>query len=155
MPWTQIGDSMRIGYDDSTGEYGVQLKLTNKTSSASVKGTVVQVSTGTDRAFSLEEADGVDPTNIAYEAGVADGSDAWCWCIGSICEVLLEDSTAATRGYWVKVSDSAAGRADASNAAPPGGTISAIEDHFSEIGHAVESKTAGTDVLCRINFHVN
>ena len=155
MPWTQIGDSMRIGYDSGTGEYGIQMKLTNKTGSASVKGEIVEQSAGTDNAFDTIGADEPDPTHIVYEAGVADGSNAWCWCIGSLCQVLLEDSTAATRHYWVKVSDSAAGRADATNASPPGGTINAIEDHFTEVGHAAESKTAGTDVLCLIHFHVN
>ena len=148
-------DKLRFVYDTTTGEYGWQRKLTNKTGGASVKGTVYDQSSGTDDAVTAIAAGGPDPILVCYEAGVADGSEHWCWAIGSLCQVLLENSTAATRGYWVYVSQTAAGRADATNAAPPGGTIAALENHFEEIGHAAESQGAGTDVLCLIHFHVN
>ena len=150
-----VTDQVRQHYDSTTGERGMQLKLVNKTGASSVKGTIVEASTTTASAFSVVGAGGVDTIAIVYEAGIADGSSAWCWMPGSLCQVLLQDSTAATRGYWVKVSDTVAGRADATNAAPPGGTIAALEDHFSEVGQSAESKTAGTNVLCLLHFHVN
>jgi hypothetical protein len=148
-------DKVRIWVDSATGERGFQMKLTNKTGSNSVKGTVVEQSSTTDSAFSAIVADEPDPIGVVYEAGVADGSECWIWLPQSLCQVLLEDGSAATREYWVKVSDTDAGRADASNAAPPGGTIAAIEDHFTELGHAAESQSSGTDVLCLIHLHFN
>jgi hypothetical protein len=142
-------------YDRSTGERGQQIKITNRTGATSVKGSVLEPSDTYDVAVALSPANSFDPVYICAESGVADGSDMWVWCVGSICQVLLQDSTGTTRGYWVKVSDTQAGRADATNAAPPGGTIAALEDHSSELGHTGESKTAGTNVLCLLHFHVN
>ena len=155
MPFMQIGDKMRIGYDTVTGERGTQIRLTNKTGAASVKGTVLDQDDTVVQAGKIIPAGAPDPIAIVYEAGVADGSEMWCWVPGSLCRVLIEDATAATVGYWVKVSDTQAGRADATNASPPGGTINALEDHLSELGHAAESESAGTDVLLLIHFHVN
>ena len=141
--------------DPNTGERGQQIKITNRTGATSVKGSVLEPSDTYDSAVALSPANSFDPVYICAESGVADGSEMWVWCVGSYCQVLLQDSTTATRGYWVKVSDTQAGRADATNAAPPGGTIAALEDHSSELGHTGESKTAGTNVLCLLHFHVN
>jgi hypothetical protein len=137
-----------------TPEGGFAVHLTNKTGSASVKGTLVDASTGTDNAFAVVAADAVDCIGVVYEDGIADGEPCLVVIAGR-AQVLLEDSTASTRGYWVKVSDNDAGRADATNAAPPGGTVNALEDHLSEVGHCLESKSAGTDVLCWILMHFN
>jgi len=132
-----------------TEEGGFAILLTNKTGAASVKGTIVEADTTTDNAFKASAASSDDPIGIVYEAGVADGSECWVVIYG-IAEVLLKDTTASTRGYWVMTSD-AAGRADATNAAPPG----FVASHFQEIGHCIESKTAGTDVLAKIVMHFN
>jgi len=69
--------------------------------------------------------------------------------------VLLQDGTASTRGYWVRTSTTTAGRADATNVAPPGGTVSALEEHLKEIGHCLETKGSGTDVLAKCILHFN
>lgn len=155
MPFMQIGDKMRIGHDPSTGERGTQMRLLNKTGAASVKGSLVESDNTVDQAFQLIPADDPDPIGIVYEAGVADGEECWVWVPQSLCQVLLEDGTATARENWVYVSENAAGRADGSNAAPPGGTIAALETHFHEIGHAAEAQASGTDVLALIHFHVN
>lgn len=76
-------------------------------------------------------------------AGVAEGSEMWVTVLGD-AYALLKDDTASTHGNRVKVSDTVAGRVDASNTAPEGGTIAALNDHFSEVGHCVESISAGT-----------
>lgn len=137
-----------------TPEGGTAVRVINKTGSASVKGTVVGASSTTDDAFETVAANGVDPIGAVYENGVADGD--YCWIVRhGRCQVLLEDSTAATRDYWAKVSDTQAGRADITNAAPPGGTIVALEDHFSELGHGAENVSAGTDKLAYIWMHQN
>jgi hypothetical protein len=148
-------EQRRTVYDAATGENGVQIKLTNRTGATSVKGTLVHASTSYDRAFHIEEADGYDPAWVVAESGIADGSECWVWIEGAVCQMLLQDSTASTRGNWCKVSDTQAGRIDATNAFPPGGTIAALEDHSSEVGHCMQSKASGTDVLALIYFHTN
>jgi hypothetical protein len=148
-------DKVRIGQDDVTGERGVMIQLLNKTGVASVKGSIIEPNGGTDAAFSLCGANALDPIGSVYEAGVADGSLCWVWMPGSMCQVLLEDGTASTREYWVKVGATTAGRADASLAAPSGSSFAEVTEHFREIGHAAESKTAGTDVLSLVHMHFN
>jgi hypothetical protein len=142
-------DKTRFWYDSSTNEWGWQIKLTNKTGSPSVKGELVEASTGTDMAFQQSGADSLEVIGVVYEAGVADGSECWIWTgQGSVCQVLIKDGTAATRGYWAATSDTA-GRADITTASAPG----LILTHFQEIGHGLESQGSGTDVLARILFH--
>jgi hypothetical protein len=142
-------EKARFWYDSSTGEYGLQIKLTNKTGAPTVKGQLVEPSSSTDMAFDTSDIDDLDCIGVVYEAGVADGSDAWIWTgHGTVCQVLLKDGTASTRGNWVGTSDTA-GRADATTATPPG----AVLGHFQEIGHCLESVSSGTNVLARILFH--
>ncbi len=136
-----------------TVEGGIAIRLTNKTGAASVRGTIVVASTGTDNAFSAAGVDSDMPIGIVYDVGVVDGSECWVVVYG-IAQVLLKDATAATRGYWVKVSDTA-GRADATTSVPPGGTVGALEEHMQEVGHCIESKTSGTNVLSQCVIHFN
>lgn len=139
-------NKFRIHYDSSTGEWGPQAKLTNKTGGNTVKGQIVIASTGTDMAFNTAPISSDAPIGVIYEAGVADASDAWVWMAGATCQVLIKDGTTSTRGYWASVSDTA-GRADITNAAPVPAT------HPQEIGHCLESKGSGTSVLARISLH--
>lgn len=132
-------------------EGGLLVRLTNKTGSASVKGTLVMASAGTDDAFDIMAADGYDCIGAVYEAGVADGQSCWVAFHGR-AQVLLKDGTAATRKYWVRGSTDTAGRAIMS-AAPPGGAIAELDNHTQEIGHCLENKEAGTDVLAYIILH--
>ncbi len=128
------------------GEF--QIKLTNKTGAASVRGELVKADPATDFSFILTAADDDECLGVVAEAGVADASDAWVTISGR-AQVLLKDTTAATRGNWVATSD-AAGRADATVAAPPG-----VPAHFQEIGHAIENVGAGVDQLAWIVMHFN
>lgn len=130
-----------------------KIKLINKTGANSIKGTIVIASTGTDMAFSVASVDDEESIGIVAEDGVGDGSECFI-IISGVAEVLLKDSTSATRGYWVKTSD-VAGRADATNASPPGGGIPQHDEHFQEIGHCLETVSAGTDVLAKILVHFN
>ena len=132
-----------------TPEGGQVIKLTNKTGGASVKGTLVEADSTTDNAFELSEADCEEVIGVVYEDGVADGSECWV-VVSGIAEVLLKNSTASTRGYWVASSDTV-GRADATNSAPPG----FVATHFQEIGHCLESQGADTDVLAKCMLHFN
>lgn len=131
---------------------GIAIKMTNKTGSASVKGMLIESNETVEDAFQ-ELTDEYDCIGIVYEEGVADGEDCWVVITG-IAEVLLEDGTASTAGYWVE-SSTVNGRADATNPLPAGGTLAELQNHFKEIGHCLETKTAGTDVLAKIVVHFN
>lgn len=130
------------------------VSLINKTGADSVLGSVVEASTTTDNAFALTHTGDVEPIGIVAESGVADGSECLV-IVAGIAQVLLEDTTAATRGNWVKTGETDAGRADATLGGPPAGGVAQLDDHTQEIGHVLESKGAGTDVLCKIMVHFN
>lgn len=130
------------------------VRLTNRTGAPSVKGTIVTASTEYDNAFDINPADIPKAMGVVFDSGIADGAE--CYVVtGGVAEVLLQDNTSATRGYWAKVSDTVSGRADITNLYPPGGTISALEDHSSEIGHCIQSVTAGENKLARCVLHFN
>jgi hypothetical protein len=134
---------------------GYAIKLTNKTGSASVKGELVAPSAAVDESFIQCTADDYDPIGAVYDDGIADGSTCWV-VIGGVAEVLLMDQTAATRGNWVRLSETEAGRADITAAAPSGGTIGEIDAHTRELGHCIESVAAGgagVKVLAKIVMH--
>jgi hypothetical protein len=140
-------------YKDKTGltsDGGFAVKMTNKTGSNSVKGTVVECDPDVDNAVEIAPGDSVDPIGVMYEDGVADGSECWVVVAGR-AQVLLKDGTASTREYWAKLSDTA-GRADITGAVPSPPTGA---EHFKEIGHCLESQSSGTDVLAYIIVHFN
>ena len=131
---------------------GITTRLTNKTGVASVKGTLVEANESIDGAFEVL-SDLYDCVGIVYEDGIADGEECLI-VVAGVAEVLLKDTTASTMGNWVKASDTD-GRADATLALPSGGTIGQLQEHFQEIGHCIESKVAGTDVMAKIVLHFN
>ena len=136
-----------------TPDGGIAIKLTNQTGADSVKGTLVEADTVNDNAFKISPVDGYQPIGIVYEDGIANASECWV-VVSGIAQVLLKNATNSTCGNWVYVSD-IAGRVDATLAAPPGGGIPELDNHMQEVGHALETKTGGTDVLCRIVVHFN
>lgn len=139
------------------GSYGVSLspegailrRMINKTGSASVKGTLVSQGGTVARSFIATTGNSADCIGVVYENGIADGEECWI-AVGGRAQVLLKDSTAATAGYWVKVSDTT-GRADATVSGPPGGDVS----HWREIGHCDEDVSAGTNKLAYVHLHFN
>ena len=139
-----------IGQDDATGERGILMKLLNKTGATTVKGMVIAADPDVDMAFEKQSSE-YDAFGIVQEAGVADGSEAWIWLNGSIAEVLWKDGETATRAYVALCADTD-GRAY--NIAVPSGSPG-IGDHWKEIGHVMESKSSGTDVLVRVHLHFN
>lgn len=127
---------------------GIAVRLFNRTADVTKKGSVVAPSFDQPGAFCLVVANAQDPMGILLEDDIPIGGKAWV-VINGMVDVLLENGTAATRGYWARGSTSDAGRADITNSGPPGNSI----QHYSEIGHSLETKSAGTDVLCRIMIH--
>lgn len=139
-----------------TDEGAIAVQLINKTGAPSVKGTLVHIyhATAVDLAFGPADIGELQSVGAVYENGIPDGSLCFV-CIGGIVDVMLQDATASTRGNWVRTSTTTAGRVDATNAAPPGGGIPELDAHMAEVGHALESKGAGVDVLCKIVMHFN
>jgi len=148
-----------LAYGNNMGAFnergGLMVRLINKTGAASVKGVIVELSSATDFAIMEATAGGPDPIGVVYEDGIADGDSVWVVYSGP-AQVLLKDGTAATREYWGALSDDTAGRADFTTAAPSGGTVNELRTHLErEIGHVMESQSAGTDVLCWCFLHFN
>lgn len=134
-----------------TPEGGIAVLLTNLTGADSVKGTIVSAST-TPGGFKVQ-ANEYDAIGAVYNGGVPTGGDTWVVICG-LAEVLLEDGTAATAGNWCHMA-ATDGRADCSLTQPSGGGFVEASEHFKEIGHCLETKTAGTNVLAKIVLHFN
>lgn len=137
-----------------TPEGGHAIALINKTGAASVRGTVLKSSTTVDKAVEIASANEAQAMGVMEISGIPDGSLCWVVVSGP-AYVLLQDATAATVGYWVRTSITVAGRADATIAAPPGGGVPELDVHMTEIGHSLESVTAGTDKLVLVHLHFN
>lgn len=137
-----------------TGLGGIAIKMVNKTGAASVKGTLVAASTSVDYGVRVASAGEVGPVGVIFESGIADGEQVYV-VIAGVAEVLLENSTLATHGNWVVTSSSAAGRVNATATSPPGGDLQAAVLHFNEVGHCLESVTAGTNKLAKCVIHFN
>lgn len=130
-----------------TNEGGIAVRMLNKTGANSVKGSCVQISDTTDNGFKLTVTGGFTAIGFVYESGIADGSLCWVVVTG-IAEVLIEDSVATVRGDILIPSGTVAGRV-----MPQALPTSA--QHFQEVGHPIESKSAGTNVLAKITIHFN
>jgi hypothetical protein len=144
------GGVVAIGYDSATNERGFLLKMANRTGHTSVKGELVTAHASNDREVALQSGE-YDTIGIVQEAGVAEGSEMWVWQIGSVCQALLKNSVAASRGQLAIAADTD-GRMDVVAAPPP---PPSVDTHFKEVGHVMEAVTAGTDKLCLISFHCN
>lgn len=130
-----------------TPDGGFYITLVNKTGVVSKKGTVVIASPTQDNAVAVAPINSDSPIGIILEDGVADGSQVKVVVSGK-AYVLLEDGLVSTHGYWCEVSSTQAGRM--SQLANPNPAT-----HWAELGHSLESKTAGTDVLSLVVLHFN
>ena len=140
-----------LGPGQATGltpEGGMAVYFINKTGAPSI------TEASEDFAVDIADADETDIIGTIYQDGIADG-ELVLVVISGIADVLLEDNSAATRGYWCRISETQAGRVDMSNAEPPIGTIANIQAHLKETGHCMQSVTAGTDKLARMLMHFN
>ncbi|MFA5183159.1 MAG: capsid cement protein [Syntrophales bacterium] len=131
-----------------TSEGGYAVKLTNRTGSTVSKGMVVRNSRTYDNAFEFCSASSIDAIGVVYDNSAADGSDSWVVFAG-IADVMIKDGTASTRGYFLYSSDTT-GRAFANQPEPPNTTA-----HWQEMGHCLESKSSGTNVLAKCILHFN
>ena len=140
----KIGNGKRAPI--GTKEGGVAMWLINKTGLPSVKGTVLDASLTDDLAVGIEGVGDIDPFCIMYSDGIDDGLPVLVVFSG-IAEVLFDDGIAVARGGWAGTSDITAGRAQF-NISPP-----ATAKHDQELGHILESKDAGVNVLVKTLLH--
>ncbi len=143
-----------IGTDAATGERGFLIKYVNRTGHSSVKGELVSPSTTADNEVVLT-ANEYDCIGVVQEAGVAEGSEMWVWVNGSVAEVLYKENTASTHGN-ILLADAVDGRG--SDVANPGSGLPAVDTHFKECGHVLESISApgagnSSLVLCSLHFN--
>lgn len=139
----------KFGTSGFTTEGGIYETFVNKTGDTSVKGTIVAASTTTDNAVYTAPASSTVPIGIIYESGIADGSPVKVVVYGK-AQVLLVDSTGtSSNGFWCGVS-STPGRMYQASTAPTD-----VSEHSCEIGHSLESKASGTNVLALIQVHFN
>lgn len=132
-----------LGSNALTGERGFLVRMVNGTGAASVKGSVIAASQSTDNQFVLQ-ANEFDAFGVVAESGVANGQPCWVWVNGSVAQVLWKDATVATRGRVTLCADTDGRAVDI-----------AVPEHFKEIGHTLESKGAGTNVLVLCQLHFN
>lgn len=133
-----------------TPEGGLAVKLINNTGRNSIKGLLVEASSAINEAVVAAGVSSYDPIGAMYENGIPNGQPVWV-VVAGVAQVLLEDGTTATRGYWAATPTVTGGRADITTAAPPG----LVLQHFREIGHGLETVASGTDVLAKIMMHFN
>ena len=131
-----IGGEIALGYDTTTGEKGILLKVL--LGENVLKGQLLAVSPAANNKYVLQTSE-YDTTCIAAEAGSSDES-IWAWTTGSICEVLFREDTGSTRGY-IAISDSKDGYANEVDSSTIGGNP-AISTHFKEVGHVKETVAA-------------
>jgi hypothetical protein len=152
LQYISTGDGKAaIGSDSATGERGFLVKVVNRTGETSVKGKLVAASTTADNEVILQ-ANEFDAFGVIQEAGISQGSEMWIWVNGSICQVMFEDGIAPVRGNVAICSD-VDGRADQFD--NPGTGLPGVEIHFKEVGHVMESKSSGTNVLALVMTHYN
>lgn len=146
-----VGGAIALAADPVTNERGVVLRYINRTGHTSVKGELVSPSTTTDREV-VAQAVEYDTFGVIAQAGIAEGADVWVWTIGAVCQVLFKDTVAATRGHLLIAADTDGRAIDLPN---PGEGLPAIEVHFKECGHVMQSQAAGTNVLALVTLHFN
>lgn len=131
-----------------TPEGGVASKFVNASGAILKHGTAVSLDTSTTM--------GVVPQTVEFDCigfvygQTAIGAECWVVTCG-VAEALFKDGTQPLVGYWTKAS-ATDGRVEATT--PPSGTSAiAANEHFKEVGHCLETKAAGTDVVARIVVH--
>jgi hypothetical protein len=124
------------------------ISLINKTGSPSIKGMVVSASSSYDLSFSAQTNE-YDAIGVVLEDGIVDGSSCKIVVAGKV-QVLLKDGTSSTRAHVVFCADTDGRAITGAIPTPPN-----ADSHFKEIGHCLESKDSGTNILAWCNVHFN
>lgn len=133
----------------ANGLTGLAVRLINGTGQPSVLGSVVAISPAADNCFILQTNE-FDAIGVVAESGRATGQVTWV-IISGVAKVLFKNGVAPVRGN-VALSADTDGRATYI-AVPSANPIQA--EHFKEIGHVMESKQAGTNIIANVLIHFN
>jgi len=120
-----------------TSDGGFYVIYTNRTGSASVKGTLAIASTNYDNAVDIAPANSDMPIGVIYQSNIGNGSPVMV-VVGGRAQVLLQDAVGSTRGYWCGMSPTS-GRMYQS------ATVPSTTEHFREIGHSLQTVSGGTN----------
>lgn len=134
-----------------TAEGGLAVKLMNKTGSPSIKGYCVTPGSA-DSSVVLVPIGEPDCIGVFYESGIVDGSEVWV-VVSGIAEVYFWN--APTIGHLARTglaSDTGEISGQALSEAIPT-TPFAVDKHFCEIGHVLETKIASG--LAKTVLHFN
>lgn len=145
---TRIPAESEMGF---TTEGGLYITLVNKTGAASIKGTMVSCSNSYNNSCMVTQTSGIGSNKsigVIYDNGIPDGSKVRVVVSGK-AYVLLEDEEYSTHGQWCGSSLYQAGRVLVAD------EPSSTSEHFREIGHCLESVSAGTNKLCLVVLHFN
>jgi len=151
---TEANARVRWGYDTTTGEMGMQVRLTNKTGGNSVKGYLVEPYDSADDSFANIVVDVPDPCWCVYEAGIADGQLCWVWKLNaSICEMYFIGNVARSqlaRGFLTADAGYVSGQVMAEDFPSPPFDA---DKHFYECGHTMRARTGAG--LCLVHSQTN
>lgn len=129
---------------------GIAIKLTNKTGGNTIAGQLARSDTATDDGVILTGITDTECIGIFLDSGIGNNTETWI-VVAGIADVIFDDNVTAVHGNWVGTGAEAGyARTQASPAAAP--------QHFDEIGHCIESVTAGgggTHILARCVLHFN
>jgi len=128
-----------------TPEGGMYETFVNNTGT-SEKGTIVVASTSVTNGVDIAPAGTYMPIGVIYESGIANGANVKVVTYGK-AEVLLKNGEPSNLGYWAAVSDTAGRMYQEATPNP--------SEHNREIGHSLETKSSGTNVLSLIQMHFN
>lgn len=146
------GGKVRVIYDGSTGEYGMQIQLINHSTATATKGKVVSPSDGDDSGFIYATINTPDIMGVVAESSIGKGSWGWVWIQG-VAQVYIQSSASA--GMFVR----AVATGDASTAAglatgegEPTSPFS-VDKHFQEVVHCIQGTSATGAALCVLHFN--
>lgn len=136
-----------------TPEGGIAVRMINKTGEVSVKGTVVTPydDTAIDRAVKKIVIDIPNPIGVIYDNGILDGSPVWVVISGKAYVYFIGNTTRGhlARGFVTGDVGYIAGRALSDPVPTP---PFAVDKHFYELGHLLESRIGAglalTDLHC-------
>ncbi|MDF2865372.1 MAG: hypothetical protein K0R72_181 [Clostridia bacterium] len=141
-----FSEKLGIGNCGFTPEGGIYETFINNTG-ISIKGTIVIASLSVNNAVDIAPANSQMPIGVIYEDGIINGSPVKVVVYGK-AQVLLKNGESAINGYWSGVSDIPGRMYQLS-------TLLLDIDHNKEVGHSIESKSSGTNVLSLIQMHFN
>lgn len=135
-----------------TPDGGLAVKMINNTGGASVQGEVVHADSSIYNAVIKAVQDVPDPIGVFLDSGVPNGETAWIVVSGRAKVYFIGNTTRGhlARGFVAADAGYVAGQA-LSEAVPV--SPFAVDKHFYEVGHVLESRVGAG--LALVNLHFN